>query len=73
MKKLRDVMKKRSDARATIIDKRLDQLLNEASGLGWSTPRGSGVSGISPSYSGSTNILPAGPTPRREDFAPPIR
>src|SRR5205823_6115072 len=35
VKKLREVMRKRGEARQTIIDKRLDQLLREADGLGW--------------------------------------
>jgi len=36
--KLRELIKKRADARPTIVQKRLDQLLSEADGLGW-TPR----------------------------------
>jgi hypothetical protein len=39
MKKVRDLMKKRSDARTTIIEKRLDQVLREAEGLGWGAPQ----------------------------------
>jgi hypothetical protein len=42
-KKLRDLMKKRTDARATIIEKRLDQLIREADGLGWASPHGPSV------------------------------
>ena len=38
LKKLRDIMRKRGESRQTIIDKRLDQLLREADGLGWTTP-----------------------------------
>ncbi len=38
LKKVRDLWKKRSDARQTIIGKRLDQLLSEADGLGWTPP-----------------------------------
>jgi hypothetical protein len=45
-KKLRDLMKKRTDARTTIIEKRLDQLLREADGLGWASPHGPSL----PSY-----------------------
>ncbi len=37
-RKLRDQMKKRDDARETIIDRRLDQLINEVDGLGWASP-----------------------------------
>jgi len=40
IKKLRELMKKRSDARQTIVQKRLDQLVNEADGLGWTSPHG---------------------------------
>ena len=40
LKKLRELMRKRSDARQTIIDKRLDQLVREAEGLGWTAPAG---------------------------------
>ena len=38
VKKLRALMKKRDEERKTIIDKRLDQLIREADGLGWSPP-----------------------------------
>jgi hypothetical protein len=38
LKKLRELMKKRSDARQTIVEKRLDQLMREAEGLGWTSP-----------------------------------
>jgi hypothetical protein len=40
VKKLRELMKKRSDARQTIVDKRLDQLISAAEGLGWNTSPG---------------------------------
>jgi hypothetical protein len=40
LKKLREVMRKRGEERKTIIDKRLDQLVREAEGLGWSPPPG---------------------------------
>jgi hypothetical protein len=35
---LRALLKKRRDARDSIIDRRLDQLVQEAEGLGWGTP-----------------------------------
>jgi hypothetical protein len=38
LKKIRELMKKRTDARQTIVEKRLDQLLRDADGLGWTTP-----------------------------------
>ena len=43
VKKLREQIKKRTDARETIVDRRLEQLVNEAEGLGWSVPSTSGV------------------------------
>jgi len=42
VRKLRDQLKKRTDARETIIDRRLDQLINEAEGLGWAPPAPAG-------------------------------
>lgn len=43
VKKLRDVITKRNDARRSIIDRRLDQLVREAEGLGWNSPAGGPV------------------------------
>jgi hypothetical protein len=40
VRKLREQFKKRNDTRETIIDRRLDQLINEAEGLGWTQPSG---------------------------------
>lgn len=40
LKKLREIMRKRAESRQTIVDKRLDQLLREADGLGWTPPHG---------------------------------
>ncbi|HET6882567.1 MAG TPA: hypothetical protein VFI31_20540 [Pirellulales bacterium] len=45
VKKLRDTITKRNDARRTILDKRLDQLLSEAEGLGWNSPSGGSQNG----------------------------
>lgn len=39
LKKLRAVMEKRNEARQSIVQHRLDQLLREAEGLGWAPPR----------------------------------
>jgi hypothetical protein len=50
MKKLRELMRKRTEERKTIIDKRLEQLVREAEGLGWApppSPRTSSTSGYS--------------------------
>ncbi|HEV3024494.1 MAG TPA: hypothetical protein VGX76_18590 [Pirellulales bacterium] len=38
VKKLRDLIDKRNMAKRTIIDKRLDQLIRDAEGLGWNSP-----------------------------------
>jgi hypothetical protein len=40
IKKVRELMQKRSDARQSIIEKRADQLIREADGLGWTAPSG---------------------------------
>jgi flagellar hook-basal body complex protein FliE len=48
VKKLRDVITRRNDARRSIIDKRFDQLLSEADGLGWNSP--AGTAGYVPAY-----------------------
>jgi len=42
VRKLREQIKKRTDARETIIDRRLEQLVNDAEGLGW-TPGAAGL------------------------------
>jgi hypothetical protein len=44
LKSLRELMQKRKDARQTIIDRRLDQLLRDAEGLGWNAPSSGGSS-----------------------------
>jgi hypothetical protein len=36
--RLRTLLRKRQDARTTIIERRIDQLVQEAEGLGWSAP-----------------------------------
>lgn len=50
LKKLREVMRKRTDARQAIVDKRLDQLVREAEGLGWTTPGSSSRRGATTYY-----------------------
>ena len=37
---LKNLMKKRQDARTTIIDRRLEQVIQDAEGLGWTAPGG---------------------------------
>jgi hypothetical protein len=44
VKKLRGLIDKRNMAKRTIIDKRLDQLIRDAEGLGWNSPDASGAS-----------------------------
>jgi hypothetical protein len=38
---LKEVLKKRLDNKSAIVDRRIDQLMQEAQGLGWNTSRGS--------------------------------
>jgi uncharacterized protein YPO0396 len=38
VKKLRDLIEKRNQARQTIVSKRVDQLLSDIDGLGWTSP-----------------------------------
>jgi 50S ribosomal subunit-associated GTPase HflX len=40
IKKVREQLKKRNEARETIVDRRLDQLINDVDGLGWTAPAG---------------------------------
>ena len=40
LSKLREQLKRRTDAREQIVDQRLQQLVNEAEGLGWAPPAG---------------------------------
>jgi hypothetical protein len=55
VRKLREQIKKRDDARETIIDRRLDQLINDAEGLGWTPPAG-GRGGTKSSGAGTGNF-----------------
>lgn len=52
VKKLRDTISKRNEARRTIVEKRFDQLISEAEGLGWNSPPAGG-----PSY-GAVYMVP---------------
>jgi hypothetical protein len=38
MAELQNLLKKRQEAKTTIIDRRLDQLIQDAEGLGWTAP-----------------------------------
>ena len=42
---LKAVLKKRLDAKSTIVERRADQLIQDAAGLGWNTPSGVGANG----------------------------
>jgi hypothetical protein len=59
VKKLRQLMKKRSDSRQTIVDKRLDQLIREAEGLGWTAP-------VGPAFSNVPAVTPLPSQPLRQ-------
>jgi hypothetical protein len=61
---LKALMKKRHDARDAIIERRLDQVLQEAEGLGWGGPQRRGNDGgFSNGFRGGFNI--GGPAPQR--------
>jgi hypothetical protein len=59
---LKALLRKRKEARTTIIDRRLEQLIQEAEGLGWNTssgPRGGfGATSGRGAYSGTTTMTP---------------
>jgi hypothetical protein len=38
--KLKEVVRKRLDAKSTIVDRRIEQLIQDAEGLGWNAPSG---------------------------------
>jgi hypothetical protein len=66
IKKVREQLKKRNDARDTIVDRRLDQLINDAEGLGWTGPGGtSGRSGAGDLYRNDFQNRPAASPARR--------
>jgi hypothetical protein len=70
VRKLREQFKKRNDTRDTIIDRRLDQLINEAEGLGWTQP--SGAVPQSSSWA-PVNFQPAGKRNNRTPLTPAKR
>jgi hypothetical protein len=75
VKKLRDVISKRNDARRSIIEKRLDQLIREAEGLGWNSPTGSPAYGAVYLPQPSAPLYPPAslPNPPREVPGPSKR
>jgi hypothetical protein len=66
LKKLREMMRKRDDAKRDIIQRRQEQLLQEAEGLGWSSP---GAPGLTPAGGvvawPAQGTMPPPTTPRR--------
>jgi hypothetical protein len=46
LSKLREQLKKRTSARDTIVDRRLENLTSDADGLGWTPPAGGGPQGL---------------------------
>ena len=70
---LKDVLKKRTAAKATIVDRRIENLVQEAEGLGWNNPSsphsmnpyGGGFGGYSGgSFGRSGQLSPTPPSPR---------
>ena len=74
VKKLRGLIEKRKEARQSIVDKRLEQLLRDADGLGWT----GGPSGGSPTFfpvlaSPVLNVITPTPSSAPNKAAPPRR
>jgi len=66
VKKLRETIDKRKDAKRSIIDKRLDQLIREAEGLGWNAPASGpvypfGANSYQPAASAASDQKPVEP------------
>lgn len=70
VKKLRELTQKRRDAQKTIIEQRLDQLLRDADGLGW-TPPASDSGAMVLSRGGQYGARIAVPTPTSRPRAAP--
>jgi hypothetical protein len=63
VRSLRELLTKRKEQRQTIVDRRLEQLVRDAEGLGWSGPSSGGSAGVG---APSAFVLPSGsgyPTP----------
>jgi hypothetical protein len=70
LKKLRELMRKRDDSKRDIIRRRQEQLLEEAEGLGWSSPGGSATWTHVPPITtavppAASSLPPTQPVPRR--------
>ena len=60
VRSLRELLNKRSEQRQTIVDRRLEQLVRDAEGLGWSAPGAGSSSGGSSGLSGDRGYGTAG-------------
>jgi flagellar motility protein MotE (MotC chaperone) len=64
LKKLRELMRKREDSKREIVNRRLDQMLQDAEGLGWTaTGPGSATTPFGPAMTAPAAGLPL-PSPR---------
>ena len=72
---LKAMLKKRVDAKSAIVDRRIDQLAQEAEGLGWSTPNGAhtffgpgggGFNSFGHGFSGGTPAPAPSPSPPKK-------
>jgi hypothetical protein len=55
---LKAVLTKRKEAKSTIVERRIEQLIQDAEGLGWNAPGSSGGGRVGPPY-GPTGSVPA--------------
>ena len=67
---LRAVIRKRSSAKATIVDRRIEQLIQDADGLGWNAPGNIGFD-APPFFRMRSTTAPVGPSATR--VTPPTR
>jgi hypothetical protein len=66
---LRSVLRKRQDAKSAIVDRRLQQLLQDAQGLGWQSPSNPFITGHMPSIPSRHTLTPVPAVPP----APPAK
>lgn|SRR5262249_13369479 len=59
--KLKTLLKKRKDSKESIVERRFEQLVQEADGLGWNAPHGSGA--------GYRNLFEWGVAPMRSEMS----
>lgn len=76
---LRELLNKRSEQRQTIVDRRLEQLVRDAEGLGWSAPStgsatgGTSAASVFPSQNGYRTPLDFVPTPSSSPYGAPSK